>query len=124
MSKETEKDSFLNKIADVFLNFFKKFGIIISSVFGIFVSFVFIKKIVHYMQLKDQKKREKIRNNINSITTKTEETKQEVSKIKEEIKEEIIKTEEKIEEVKSDYDNYVKDQQEIAQKAGFKKKNK
>ncbi len=123
-SEETKKESFLSKIGDMFLSFFKKFGLIISSVFGIFVSLIFIKKIIHHTQIKDQKKKEEIQNNLNVITTKTEETKQEVSEIKEEVKEEISKTEEKIKEVKSKHNDYVKDQQETAQKAGFKKKNK
>lgn len=123
-NEETKKESFLSKIGDMFLSFFKKFGLIISSVFGIFVSLIFIKKIVHHTQLKDQKKKEEIQNNLNTIATKTEEAKQEVSEIKEEVKEEISKTEEKIEDVKNDHDDYVKDQQETAQKAGFKKKNK
>lgn len=124
MSEETKKESFLSKIGDVFLSLFKRFGLIISSVFGIFIGLIFIKKIVNDAQIKDQKKKEEIKNNLDTITTKTEEAKQEVSEIKEEIKEEIAKTEEKIEEVKSDHNDYVKDQQETAQKAGFKKKNK
>ena len=124
MSKQAEKESFLSKVGDIVLSFLKRFGIVIASVFGIFVSIVLIKKIDHHVQIKDEKKKEKIKNNIEEIKTKTEEAKNEVSEIKEEVKEEIVKAEEKIEEIKTDHNNYVKEQQKTAEKAGFKKKNK
>lgn len=124
MSKQAEKESFLSKVGDIVLSFLKRFGIVMASVFGIFVSVILIKKIDHHLQIKDEEKKEKIKNNIEEIKTKTEEAKNEVSEIKEEVKEEIVKAEEKIEEIKTDHDNYVKEQQKTAEKAGFKKKNK
>ena len=124
MGEKTEKDSFLSKIGDVALSFLKRFGIIIASIFGIFVGITLIKKVDHQIQIKDEKKKDKIKEEIETIETKTEEAKQEVSEIKEEVKEEIKEAEEKIEEAKVDHDNYVKEQQNKAEKAGFKKKNK
>ena len=124
MGEETKKDSFLSKIGDIALSFLKKFGLVIATAFGVFVSFILIKKVNHQIQIKDEKKKDKIKEEIETIETKTEEAKQEVSEIKEEVKEEIKEAEEKIEEAKVDYNNYVKEQQETAQKAGFKKKNK
>ena len=124
MGEETKKDSFLSKIGDIALSFLKKFGLVIATAFGIFTSFILIKKVNHHIQIKDEKKKDKIKEEIETIETKTEEAKQEVSEIKEEVKEEIKEAEEKIEEAKTDHDNYVKEQQKKAEKAGFKKKNK
>jgi len=124
MGEETKKDSFLSKIGDIALSFLKKFGLVVATVFGIFTSFILIKKVDHHIQIKDEKKKEKIKEEIETIGTKTEEAKQEVSEIKEEVKEEIKEAEEKTEEAKTDHNNYVKEQQKKAEKAGFKKKNK
>jgi len=124
MGEETKKDSFLSKIGDIALSFLKKFGLVIATAFGVFTSIILIKKVNHQIQIKDEKKKDKIKEEIEIIETKTEEAKQEVSEIKEEVKEEIKEAEEKIEEAKTDHDNYVKEQQKKAEKAGFKKKNK
>ena len=115
MCEKTKKDSFLSKIENVIISFLKKFGLVIATVFGVFTSFIIIKK---------EKKKNKIKEEIKTIETKTEEAKQEVSNIKEEVKEDIKETEEKIEEAKDDHDKYIKEQQKKAKKAGFKKKNK
>jgi F0F1-type ATP synthase membrane subunit b/b' len=122
--KKTKKDSFLSKIENTVLSFLKKFGLVIATVFGVFTSFIIIKKVNHQIQIKDEKKKDKIKEEIKTIETKTEEAKQEVSDIKEEVKEDIKETEEKIEEAKDDNDKYIKEQQKKAKKAGFKKKNK
>lgn len=119
MSKQAK-----SKVGDAFLSLLKKLKIAIVASFGIFISIILIKKINHNVQLNDDKKKEKIKDNIGKIETETKEAKQEVSEIKEEVKEEIVKAEEKIEEIKTDHDNYVKDQQKTAEKAGFKKINK
>lgn len=122
--KKTKKDSFLSKIENTVLSFLKKFGLVIATVFGVFTSLIIIKKVNHQIQIKDEKKKDKIKEEIKTIETKTEEAKQEVSNIKEEVKEDIKETEEKIEEAKDDNDKYIKEQQKKAKKAGFKKKNK
>lgn len=119
MSKQAK-----SKVGDAFLSLLKKLKIAIITAFGIFISIILIKKINHNVQLNDDKKKEKIKDNIEKIETETKEAKQDVSEIKEEVKEEIVKAEEKIEEIKTDHDNYVKDQQKTAEKAGFKKINK
>ena len=124
MCEKTKKDSFLSKIENVVLSFLKKFGLVIVTVFGVFTSFIIIKKVNHQIQIKDEKKKDKIKEEIKTIETKTEEAKQEVSDIKEEVKEDIKETKEKIEESKDDHDNYIKEQQKKTKKAGFKKKNK
>lgn len=124
MSEQAKNESFLSKVGDTFLSLLKKIKITIIAVFGIFISVILIKKISHNVQIKDDKKKEKIKDNIEKIKTETEEAKQEVSEIKKEVKEEIVKAEEKIEEIKTDHDNYVKEQQKTAEKAGFKKINK
>ena len=124
MCEKTKKDSFLSKIENVIISFLKKFGLVIATVFGVFISFIIIKKVNHKIRIKDEKKKNKIKEEIKTIETKTEETKQEVSDIKEEVKEDIKETEEKIEEAKNDHNKYIKEQQKKAKKAGFKKKNK
>lgn len=124
MCEKTKKDYFLSKIENVFISFLKKFGLVIATVFGVFTSFIIIKKANHQIQIKDEKKKDKIKEEIKTIETKTEEAKQEISDIKEEVKEDIKETEEKIEETKDDHDKYIKEQQKKAKKAGFKKKNK
>ena len=124
MSEQAKNESFLSKVGDAFLSLLKKIKIAIITAFGIFISVILIKKISHNVQIKDDKKKEKIKDNIEKIETETEEAKQKVSEIKEEVKEEIVKAEEKIEEIKTDHDNYVKEQQKTAEKAGFKKINK
>lgn len=124
MCEKTKKDSFLSKIENVIISFLKKFGLVIATVFGVFTSFIIIKKVNHKIQIKDEKKKNKIKEEIKTIETKTEKAKQEVSDIKEEVKKDIKETEEKIEEAKDDHDKYIKEQQKKAKKAGFKKKNK
>ena len=118
MSDEKKNNVFLDGIK----NWLKKFGLIIAGVFGSILAFLLLKKVDHEVQVSDEKKKDKISDNLNeakdnvgSVSEITTDVKEDVDNLKEDIN---------VNQNKNDNEktDYVSEQTNLAINAGFKKK--
>ena len=111
-----------NAILEAIKNWFKKFGLILLGVGAAILAAMTMKKIDHVVQKTDEDKKDRINENVDKIKENVNNT----NNINNEIKDDINGIKDNIEEYQQqndkDKDDYVETQIDLAENAGFKKK--
>ena len=117
----TEKKK-INIILEPIKNWFKKFGLILISIGAAILAAITIKKADHIIQRNDEAKKNKLNENVDKIKENVNNT----NNIKNEIKDDINGIKDNIEEYQQqndkDKDDFVETQTNLAENAGFRKK--
>ena len=111
-----------NAILEAIKNWFKKFGLILLGVGAAILAAMTMKKIDHVVQKTDEDKKDRINENVDKIKENVNNT----NNINNEIKDDINGIKDNIEEYQQqndkDKDDFVETQINLAENAGFKKK--
>ena len=111
-----------NVILEAIKNWFKKFGLILLGVGTAILAAITMKKIDHVIQKADEDKKDRINENVDKIKENVNNT----NNINNEIKDDINGIKDNIEEYQQqndkDKDDFVETQTNLAENAGFKKK--
>ena len=119
--KENKFKEFFKKVGSTILGWLKSGFKWIAVGIVAAVSIILFKKVDHIVQVKDEKKKQKAKDDVNEVKDKLDESKETTEEIKsdvESIKEEVETEKKELEDSKKEYSEK---QKEIAEEAGFVK---